>query len=171
MTSEEQGNNQDVVEKSLHEKRSFYVLAVSSVLLFVITATVISAIWVMNNREIKTYNQLATGNNSEEGLIRGANTTDPEYLLELVANLNRYEFVLYGSDNNIKTLKQKELFGQAVGEIDYVECDSQIKSANSAECLARDIKNYPTWVSGDQKFEGYKSLQELEEIILELSGL
>ena len=166
----EEGNkNQENTEKSLKEKRSVLILSISSILLLLAIAATVSAIWFMNNKDVKTYNQVARSIN-EEGAIKGASTADPDYVSKLAESLNASGFVLYGSDSNIKTKKQKDIFSQAISEIDYVECDPQIKSANSAECAAREIKIYPTWVSGDKKFEGYKSLSEIEKMIAEISN-
>ena len=166
----EEGNkNQENTEKSLKEKRSVLVLSISSILLLLATVATVSAIWFMNNKDVKNYNQIAQSIN-EEGTIKGASTADPDYVSKLAESLNASGFVLYGSDSNIKTKKQKDIFSQAISEIDYVECDPQIKSANSAECAAREIKIYPTWVSGDKKFEGYKSLSEIEKMLAETSN-
>jgi hypothetical protein len=165
---EEENKNQVNIEKSPKESRSVRILSIATFLLFAATVIVISAMWVMNNREIKTYNQVVKGID-EEGAIKGVSTSDSEYVSNLADSLNIAGFVLYGSDSNNTTNKQKEVFGQAILEIDYVECDPQIKSANSAECVARDIKIYPTWISGDKKFEGYKSLAEIEKMLLEAS--
>ncbi len=166
---EEENKNQENIEKSLKEKRSVRILFISSILLLLAIAATVSAIWFMNNKDVKTYNQVARSIN-EEGAIKGASTADPDYVSKLAESLKASGFVLYGSDNNIKTKKQKDVFSQAVSAIDYVECDPQIKSANSAECAAREIKIYPTWVSGDKKFEGYKSLSEIEKMIAEISN-
>jgi len=166
----EEGNkNQENTEKSLKEKRSVRILFISSILLLLAIAATVSAIWFMNNKDVKNYNQIAQSIN-QEGTIKGASTADPDYVSKLAESLNASGFVLYGSDSNIKTKKQKDIFSQAISEIDYVECDPQIKSANSAECAAREIKIYPTWVSGDKKFEGYKSLSEIEKMIAEISN-
>jgi len=166
----EEGNkNQKNIEKSLKEKRSVLVLSVSSILLLLATVATVFAIWFMNNREIKTYNQVAQSISGEDA-IKGTSTADPDYVSKLAESLKTSGFVLYGSDSDIKTKKQKNLFSQAISEIDYVECDPQIKSANSAECAAREIKIYPTWVSGDKKFEGYKSLSEIEKMLAEISS-
>lgn len=166
---EEENKNQENIEKSLKEKRSVRILFISSILLLLAIAATVSAIWFMNNKDVKNYNQIAQSIN-QEGTIKGASTADPDYVSKLAESLNASGFVLYGSDSNIKTKKQKDIFSQAISEIDYVECDPQIKSANSAECAAREIKIYPTWVSGDKKFEGYKSLSEIEKMIAEISN-
>lgn len=166
---DEENKNQENIEKSLKEKRSVRILFISSILLLLAIAATVSAIWFMNNKDVKTYNQVARSIN-EEGAIKGASTADPDYVSKLAESLKASGFVLYGSDNNIKTKKQKDVFSQAISGIDYVECDPQIKSANSAECAAREIKIYPTWVSGDKKFEGYKSLAEIEKMLVEISN-
>ena len=166
---DEKNKNQENIEKSLKEKRSVRILFISSILLLLAIAATVSAIWFMNNKDVKTYNQVARSIN-EEGAIKGASTADPDYVSKLAESLNASGFVLYGSDSNIKTKKQKDVFSQAISGIDYVECDPQIKSANSAECAAREIKIYSTWVSGDKKFEGYKSLSEIEKMIAEISN-
>jgi hypothetical protein len=165
---QEKNKNQEKNDELSIERRSVRILSVSSILLFLAIAATVSAIWFMNDKEIRTYNQIAKGID-EEGAIKGASTTDPEYILKLAQSLKMSGFVLYGSDSNIKTTKQKNVFGQAISEIDYVECDPQIKSANPAECAAREIKIYPTWISRDKKFEGYKSLSEIEKMLLESS--
>jgi hypothetical protein len=166
---DEKNKNQENIEKSLKEKRSVRILFISSILLLLAIAATVSAIWFMNNKDVKTYNQIAQSIN-QEGAIKGASTADPDYVSKLAESLKASGFVLYGSDSNIKTKKQKDVFSQAISGIDYVECDPQIKSANSAECAAREIKIYPTWVSGDKKFEGYKSLSEIEKMIAEISN-
>jgi hypothetical protein len=165
----EENKNQDNSEKLFREKRSMWILSASSIILFLAIFATVSAIWFMNSKDIKTYNQVALGID-EEGLTKGVSTADPEYILKLAQSLKASGFVLYGSDSNIKTKKQKDVFDQAILEIDYVECDPQIKSANPAECAAREIKVYPTWISGDKKFEGYKSLTEIEKMLLENSN-
>lgn len=166
---QEENKNQENNEKLLREKHSVRMLSVFSALLFLAIVVTVSAIWFTNNRDFRTYNQVAQGID-EEGTIKGASTADPDYISKLAQSLKVSGFVLYGSDNNIKTKKQKDVFSQAVSEIDYVECDPQIKSANSAECAAREIRIYPTWVSGDKKFEGYKSLAEIEKMLAEISN-
>lgn len=150
----------------MNESKSFRLLTISTVLLFVATISIIAAIWVMNQREIRSYNQLASAVPAEDGAVKGASTTDPEYLVKLADSLKSNNFVLYGSEKNNKTQKQKEIFGQAAENIDFVECDPQVESANSLECAANNVKIYPTWAVGERKFEGYKSLSELEKMIV-----
>lgn len=150
-----------------NDKKSFVILGISSAALFLLTLITVFAIWMMNSNEIKKYNQLAANGLEESGVVKGASTSDPDYLTKIASNLKTSGFVLYGSLENQKTIKQREIFGQAASTIDFVECDPQIKSANSSECVAKGIKIYPTWVSGEKKFEGYHSLPELEKLILD----
>ena len=167
--TQDQNKKQIVEDQSSVELRSFRKLSILSILLFFATLLTISAIWYMNFSEVKKTTDLAQNKEDVDGKVLGASSADPEYLVNLVQSLKEAGFVLYGSDNNIKTIKQKEIFGQAVSGIDFVECDPQLKSANPSECAARGISIYPTWVSGDKKFENYRSLSEVEIMLLESS--
>lgn len=55
---------------------------------------------------------------------------------------------------------QKDMFGNAVSEIPYVECED-----NAAECQAAGITGYPTWIFADGTVtQGAQSLGVLAQL-------
>lgn len=56
---------------------------------------------------------------------------------------------------------QKELFGSAFSNVDYVECSTASRSMNQT-CKDADITGYPTWELGDgSRLGGEQSLEAL----------
>lgn len=139
------------------------ILWVSGLVLFLAVSAVLTGLWMSTRNERKAAN--LAGANVEFGQVLGASTQDPDYLVNLVSSLKFAGFVLYGYDGDDSTKKQLQAFGQAVSNLDYVECNSQAVHANADECLAKGIVEYPTWVKIDQKFAGFKSLSELEKLL------
>lgn len=64
--------------------------------------------------------------------------------------------VIYGADWCGYTQKQKQLFGSAIKEITYINCE-----INQEECSAKGITGYPTWQINGQNYPGYRELSEL----------
>ncbi len=159
MTTEEEFSKS--VKKS---SKSLTALWVAVAVLFLASAAVIAGLWVSFRKE-KIGNNLASVNNTESGEVMGATTEDPDYLSNLVANLKTTGVIAYGFNSNAETKRQLAIFGQAISNLDYVECDSQVANSNPDECIARGISDYPTWVKGDQKFVGFKTLEDLEKIL------
>ena len=61
--------------------------------------------------------------------------------------------------------EQKELFGDAVSELPYVECSTQDKQNQTQQCIDKEIKSYPTWEFADQsRLNGLVSLEKLAEV-------
>lgn len=59
---------------------------------------------------------------------------------------------------------QKELFGDSVDLLPYVECDPSGKNADVSACAAAGIVTYPTWIFADgTKTEGVESFEELSK--------
>ena len=59
---------------------------------------------------------------------------------------------------------QKEMFGDAIQYIDYIECDSRGENSQTEVCLAADITSYPTWIFADgEKLVGARAPEELAE--------
>lgn len=57
---------------------------------------------------------------------------------------------------------QKKLFGKSMKYIDYVECSSPDKRAQTPVCVDEKIEGYPTWKFADGSvITGFVSLQEL----------
>ncbi len=64
---------------------------------------------------------------------------------------------MYGADWCGHCKKQKKMFGDAVKEIDYINCEEK-----SSECQQAGIKGYPTWVFADGSSQaGVNSLSDL----------
>ena len=104
---------------------------------------------------------------SDSGQVSGATTqtADKGYVERLAKFMTKQGMVMYGTYWCSHCKQQKELFGDAVQYIDYVECDAKGANANPDECIARDIKGYPTWIYQDKKYEGSQTLEKLAEIV------
>lgn len=66
---------------------------------------------------------------------------------------------MYGSDESSTSKKQKDLFGDDFGNIEYVDC-----SANKDTCKSAGVVSYPTWIIGGEKHIGKYSLAKLAEL-------
>ena len=60
--------------------------------------------------------------------------------------------------------EQKEMFGDFIRYINYIECDANGKSARPEECAKAKIESYPTWIIDNQKYSGVKTLEELSKL-------
>ncbi|AFY74343.1 putative membrane protein [Synechococcus sp. PCC 7502] len=62
--------------------------------------------------------------------------------------------------------EQKELFGEAVKAVPYVECATNQANprVQSAECRSKQIESYPTWEIGGKLYPGVKQLDELAKL-------
>jgi len=68
--------------------------------------------------------------------------------------------VLYGASWCGYCTKQKEVFGDAIRLIHYVDCDQERE-----KCSDQQIQALPTWIMGNGKrIEGYRSLEKLTEV-------
>lgn len=65
--------------------------------------------------------------------------------------------VFYGTERCPHCQAQKALFGPALNEIDYVDCDRE-----ADKCKLANIQGYPTWVFSDgSRGEGTQPLADL----------
>ena len=62
--------------------------------------------------------------------------------------------------------EQKRLFGNAAGELPYVECDPAGAGARPELCAQANVRTYPTWTISGHRREGVMSL----DVLAELSG-
>ena len=61
--------------------------------------------------------------------------------------------------------KQKELFGEAVQYLPYIECSDEETQEMTPECQETGISSFPTWGLPDgEKSTGFKTLEQLTEL-------
>lgn len=61
--------------------------------------------------------------------------------------------------------EQKQLFGkEAYSEINYIECDAQVKNGRPDLCQAANIEGFPTWEIKGQLYPNVQSLEKLAQI-------
>ncbi len=117
----------------------------------------------------KTANSQPDDYSDQVGAVAGA-TTDTEnfstdYIEKLAKFMSEKGMVMYGAYWCSHCQDQKKLFGNAFQYVDYVECDPQGPSANEAECTARNVTGYPTWIYNSTQYSGQKTLSQLAQIV------
>jgi len=73
---------------------------------------------------------------------------------------------LYGAYWKKEVKDQKDLLGDNINLITYVECDANQPNGQPEKCQKEGIVNYPTWIIDGKKYEGKKTLEELKELAL-----
>lgn len=86
------------------------------------------------------------------------------YNLSLAEHLTMTGATMYGAYWCPHCADQKELFGNAVEAIPYVECDAAGKDPQPQLCQAKDIKAYPTWEINGEFYLGAHPLATLAEL-------
>jgi glutaredoxin len=81
----------------------------------------------------------------------------------LAAHLKRVKARMYGVYWCPHCTRQKEMFGAAFRQIDYVECDPRGETPRPDLCKKADVKAYPTWEINGKFLMGVQSLSELAE--------
>ncbi len=82
-----------------------------------------------------------------------AGPEDP-YLRGLAEHLEASGAKFYGASWCPHCQQQKQVFGAAAKRLPYVECaPNGQRGDRSTACVAADIRNYPTWIIGGQRFE------------------
>ncbi|MEM4166489.1 MAG: hypothetical protein QW153_01170 [Candidatus Bilamarchaeaceae archaeon] len=71
--------------------------------------------------------------------------------------------VLYGAYWCPHCRNQKELFGESIKYIKYVECQAP-NGGQTEECTKAGIDAYPTWIINGKKYLGEKKLSELASL-------
>lgn len=83
----------------------------------------------------------------------------PEQIQQFAACLNEKGAVMYGASWCPHCTEQKEMFGAALGKINYVEC-----STEENKCTAEGIQFLPTWKFSDGSIQtGVMTFSELAE--------
>jgi glutaredoxin len=86
------------------------------------------------------------------------------YEERLAEHLTAQEATMYGAFWCPHCADQKELFGEAVDDIQYVECDPEGENAQPQLCRDKNIAGYPTWEIGGELYPGTHSLEELAKL-------
>lgn len=74
-------------------------------------------------------------------------------------------FKLYGAFWCPHCKTQKEMFGSAVGLLNYIECSTPDGNSQTEVCNKAGIESYPTWELPDgTKVPGTKTLEELIQL-------
>ena len=82
----------------------------------------------------------------------------------LAEHLTRSGAKFYGSYWCPHCAEQKEMFGGSVKRLPYVECSPGGPSApQAAECNAKNIQSYPTWIINGERLNGTQSLEALAQ--------
>ncbi|MEO1094520.1 MAG: hypothetical protein AAFX01_06430 [Cyanobacteria bacterium J06638_28] len=86
------------------------------------------------------------------------------YNLSLAEHLTATGAKMYGAYWCPYCADQKDLFGNAVDAIPYVECDAAGKDPQPQLCQEKDIKAYPTWEINGEFYLGAHPLVTLAEL-------
>ncbi|HIJ99709.1 TPA: hypothetical protein H1011_02700 [archaeon] len=72
--------------------------------------------------------------------------------------------IMYGAYWCPHCTTQKEMFGDSLSGVLYIECDSKGKNAKPELCRQNNVQSYPTWIISGTKYSGVQSLQDLSDI-------
>jgi len=91
-------------------------------------------------------------------------TSVPQNVEEIAQCLTDSGAKFYGAFWCSHCSNQKEMFGEAVQYVDYIECDPRGEDPNPDACVSADITAYPTWVFGSgETLVGSQQLEVLAE--------
>ncbi|WP_017325864.1 vitamin K epoxide reductase family protein [Synechococcus sp. PCC 7336] len=81
----------------------------------------------------------------------------------LAEHLQQTEIAMYGANWCPHCQEQKELFGTAFNQLHYVECSPYggRGTPQAPECVAEEIKSYPTWIYKGDRIYGIQTLEQL----------
>lgn len=103
----------------------------------------------------------ATDGETAAALSEGATDLNVSGLAQHLTNTGAQ---MYGAYWCPHCQDQKAMFGDALSEIDYVECDPEGDNAQPQLCTDAEIEGYPTWIIDGQKYPGVQSLERLAEL-------
>ncbi len=90
---------------------------------------------------------------------------EPENLDDFAKCLTEKGVALYGASWCPHCSNQKEMFGDSLQYIKYVECaDSENPQIQTPECISAKIAGYPTWIINGKQYTGEQTLSELAKL-------
>lgn len=92
------------------------------------------------------------------------NATTPTYRQQLAEHLTEVGAKMYGAYWCPHCADQKELFGEAVKAIPYIECAPDGENAQPQLCQEKALQGYPTWEINGELYMGVRSLANLAEL-------
>ncbi len=82
----------------------------------------------------------------------------------LAMQLKKIGAKMYGAYWCPHCTHQKEMFGQAFSQINYIECDPRGQNPQPNLCQKAGIQGYPTWEINGKLYPGVQPLRELAEL-------
>ena len=79
----------------------------------------------------------------------------------LSSHLNKIGAKMYGAYWCPYCTKQKQMFGEAFKQINYIECDPRAETSQTDLCIEAKIKGFPTWEINGRFYPGMLSLEQL----------
>jgi glutaredoxin len=83
---------------------------------------------------------------------------------QLAQHLKKIGAVMYGTYWCPYCTKQKKLFGEAISEVQYVECDPRGNNASPELCESFGVRSFPTWQINGQSYSGSRDLKDIATI-------
>jgi glutaredoxin len=102
-----------------------------------------------NQLQNSSYNVATTSSNAER---------------DLALHLKKIGAVLYGTYWCPYCTKQKQSFGEAISEIQYIECDPRGNNPRPEMCDSFGVRSYPTWQINGQSYSGNYPLKDIAAI-------
>ncbi|MAF88932.1 MAG: hypothetical protein QGI80_00965 [archaeon] len=97
--------------------------------------------------------------------VSGFVTAGHDYSLDSFTEcLAESNAVMYGAYWCPHCTTQKEMFGDSISGVLYVECDSKGKNTKPELCRQNNIQSYPSWIIDGRTYSGVQSLQTLSDI-------
>jgi glutaredoxin len=83
---------------------------------------------------------------------------------EVAVHLRKIGAKMYGTYWCPYCTRQKEMFGQAFSQINYVECDPRGQNPQPSLCQTAGIQALPTWEINGRRYPGLLSLPDLARL-------
>jgi len=94
-----------------------------------------------------------------------------ERALTLSQNLKSLDAKMFGAFWCSHCYDQKQTLGfEAMQNIPYVECSNDGLNSQTPLCKSKDVPGYPTWEIGGKLFPGEMELDELEDIVKDVTN-